>query len=74
MHIYLFVVYYSWGDFMATPAQMKANKKYQDKLDRIVFYANKGGKEKIKAHAESLGLSLNAYIVKLIEKDMESHL
>lgn len=56
---------------MATPAQMKANKKHQDKLDRIVFYAQKGQKEEMKARAEGCGMSLNAYILELIERDAE---
>jgi predicted DNA binding CopG/RHH family protein len=55
---------------MATQAQLNASKKYQDKLDRVVFYLEKGKKDRIKAHAESMGMSLNAYINDLIDKDM----
>lgn len=40
------------------------------KLDRGVFYVQKGNLEKIKAHAKDNGKSLNAYIVGLIEADM----
>ena len=39
--------------------------------DRINLTVPKGKKEEIKAHAESKGKSVNAYIYDLIEKDME---
>ncbi len=56
---------------MATRAQLEGNKRHQQKLDRIVFYVNKGGKEKIKARAIRIGArSINAYIISLIEADM----
>ena len=57
---------------MATKAQLEGNKRYQAKLDRGVFYVPKGDMEKIKAHAQQKGMSLNAYIVGLIEKDMKT--
>ena len=45
--------------------------KYNAKAyDRIIFTVSKGRKEDIKAHAESKGMSLNAYVNELIEKDM----
>lgn len=56
---------------MATKAHLEGNKRYLEKLDRVVFYVEKGAKDKIKAHAQSKSMSLNAYIVNLIEKDME---
>ena len=31
---------------MATKAQLEGNKRHQEKLDRMVFYVDKGGKEK----------------------------
>lgn len=40
-------------------------------LDRLNITVKKGERDKIKAHAESLGMSLNAYINKLIKDDME---
>lgn len=55
---------------MATKAHLAANKRYQDKLDKIVIYTPKGQKDKIKAHAKSLNISVNAYILSLIEKDI----
>lgn len=55
---------------MATKAKLEGNKRYQAKLDRGVFYVPKGSLDKIKAHAQGKGMSLNAYIVGLIEADM----
>lgn len=55
---------------MATQAHLEGNKRYMAKLDRGVFYVQKGNLEKIKAHAKDNGKSLNAYIVGLIEADM----
>ena len=57
---------------MATKAQLEGNRRYQAKLDRGVFYVPKGDLEKIKARAQQKGMSLNAYIVDLIEKDMKT--
>lgn len=56
-----------------TSSESKA--KYNAKAyDRTSITFKKGKLEKIKAHAESLGMSLNAYIVKLVEKDMDQPL
>jgi predicted DNA binding CopG/RHH family protein len=44
-----------------------ANKAY----DRINLTVPKGDKEKIKAHAESKGMSVNSYINDLIKEDMK---
>lgn len=55
---------------MATKAQLEANKRHLAKLDQYTLRFPGGMKEKIKAHAQSKGMSLNAYIVGLIEKDM----
>lgn len=38
--------------------------------DRITLITDKGNKDKIKSKADSKGLSLNSYILSLIEKDM----
>jgi predicted DNA binding CopG/RHH family protein len=40
--------------------------------DRINLTVPKGNKEKIRARAESKGMSVNAYINDLIEKDNQS--
>lgn len=48
-----------------------SKRKYNEKAyERVALSVKRGEKDKIKAHAESLGMSLNAYIVKLIENDM----
>lgn len=51
-------------------AQKKASIKYlADKTDSVQIRVPKGKKEEYKALAASKGLSLNAYIIKLIEQD-----
>ena len=60
---------------MATEAQNRAKMKYNAKTyDRAEVKFKKGEKAKIVAHAESLGLSLNGYINKLIDDDMGNKL
>ena len=55
-------------------SQNKATQKYNKKTyDQINFRVKKGEREKIQARADSLGLSLNAYITGLIRKDMEEN-
>lgn len=57
---------------MSTDAQRKASKKYLDKLDEIrIRIKQDGTKERIAAVAKKRGLSINAYILGLIEKDMQ---
>lgn len=56
---------------MATKAHLAGNKRYLEKLDHITIRVQGGTKEKIKAHAQQKGMSLNAYIVDLIERDMD---
>ena len=46
------------------------NKYNTEKYDRINFTVNKGDKEKIKERADSLGISINAYIRDLIMNDI----
>lgn len=55
-----------------TEAQNKATQKYQAKAyDRLAIRVKRGEADKIKAHAERQGLSLNGYINKLINEDMK---
>lgn len=55
---------------MITEAQKRANQKYNAKAyDQIKIVVPKGKREDYKAQAEAHGLSLNAYIVKLLEDD-----
>ncbi|QAT49427.1 hypothetical protein EQM14_06365 [Caproiciproducens sp. NJN-50] len=59
---------------MMSEARIKANRKYLKKMDDVIFRVKKGRKAQIKARAESLGMSLNAYMNSLIDRDMETHL
>ena len=53
-------------------AQQKAVGKYEkENYDKVLLRLQKGSRDKIKALAQQKGMSLNAYIVDLIEKDME---
>lgn len=55
-----------------TPAQARAHQKYQtEKVDVIYVRVAKGRKEVIQERALSKGLSVNAYIVGLIDKDLK---
>ena len=56
-----------------TKAQQRAVGKYEkENYDKVLLRLPKGNREKIKAHAQQKGMSLNAYIVNLIEKDMKT--
>ena len=62
------------GKMAYTQAQGRASNKYAAKAyDRIALQVKKGKRDIIKAHAESKGMSLNAYINDLIEKDMKEN-
>lgn len=55
-------------------AQKRATLKYKSKAyDRFELQLKKGLKDKYKAQADKCGMSLNAYIVSLIEADIEKH-
>ncbi len=54
-----------------TQAQLRATKKYHEKLDNIQIRVPKGEKEKISAHATAQGESLNAFVVRAIKEAME---
>lgn len=54
-------------------AQRKAVAKYnKNNYEQIQIRVDKGDKDKIKAHAQSKGESVNAYINRLIQEDMQS--
>lgn len=55
---------------MGTKITAYKNKYQAEKYDRIIVQVKKGEKEKIKAYAESRGMSLNAFIVEAIEKEL----
>lgn len=48
-------------------AQLRANAKHLANLDEFKVRVPKGKKAEYKAQAERNGMSLNAYIVKLLE-------
>lgn len=53
-------------------AQKRASIKYlSEKTDDIRVRVPKGKKDEYKAQAEARGLSLNAYIIKLIDADKQ---
>jgi predicted HicB family RNase H-like nuclease len=53
-------------------AKIAANNRYNEKnYDRINIAVSKGKKAVIKAHAESIGESINGYINKAIDEKME---
>lgn len=54
---------------MATKAQQDAIKKYQATQENIVIRVPKGKREEVKSIADKQGLSLQAYIKHLIQKD-----
>lgn len=56
---------------MLSEAQKKANNKYFQKFDDIKIRVPAGMKAEYKAQAEAHGLSLNAYVVKLLEADKQ---
>ncbi|MBQ8966271.1 toxin-antitoxin system HicB family antitoxin [Ruminococcus sp.] len=55
---------------MGKPQTATKNKWNAKTYDQLRVNVKKGEREKIKAHAEAQGLSLNAYINKLIAEDM----
>lgn len=56
---------------MLSEAQKRANQKYNAKAyDQIKIVVKKGRRDEIKQFAEKCGMSLNAYVNYLIEKDM----
>lgn len=50
-------------------AQLRANAKHLASLDEFKVRVPKGKKDEYKAQAAEKGLSLNAYIIKLLEAD-----
>lgn len=57
---------------MTTKAQQKATRKWnENNLDRLYINVPKGQKDIIKAIAESKGESLNSYVGKAIQKQLE---
>lgn len=52
-------------------AQKRASRKYNEKnYDRLYITIEKGKKDKIKEKAAEMGMSLNEFVVKLIEEKL----
>ena len=49
------------------------NEKITDDCDTVLLYVPKGYRAIIKAYAESKGMSINAYISNLIDKDTSAN-
>ena len=58
------------GCFMATETQRKAIRKYTEKLDEVRFRVPSGELEKFKAHAETQGESLAAFMRRTASETM----
>lgn len=57
---------------MATSeAQLKANKKYQNKFDKVQIRVSHEEKEAIDQHARAMGESTNAFVRRAIAIAME---
>ena len=54
-----------------TEAQLRATRKYHDKLDNLQIRVPKGAKATIAEHAAAQGESLNAFVVRAINEAME---
>ena len=57
---------------MGKAATRAQNKWIEKTYDRINLTVPKGKKDEIKAYAESKGESVNAYINRLIDEDMQN--
>lgn len=56
-----------------TPAQRKAVGKYESaNYDKVLIRMYKGERETIKAAADRVGLSLNAYIMETVRERLEN--
>ncbi len=54
-----------------TDAQKKATYKYREKIEELRFQVPKGEKNIIKAHAESQGESVSAFIYRAVKETMK---
>ena len=56
---------------MSTEAKRRGNARHLEKLDDIKIRVPKGERDKYKIQAAAAGMSLNAYIIKLMDDDRE---
>ena len=59
---------------MGKPATRAKNKYNAENYERVALNVPKGEKELIKAHADTMGESLNAFINRAIQETMERDL
>ena len=59
---------------MASEAQLRATKKWQEKMDELRFRAPKGSKDLYSQHANSRGESLTAFLLRAARETMERDL
>ena len=52
-------------------AQLKANKKYDNKFDKVLIRVPLGEKELITTHAEEQGESVNSFVRRAISETIE---
>lgn len=55
-----------------TEAMLKAHKRYMETLDEIKVRVPKGDRDQYKLHAQLRGMSLNAYVIMLLNKDADA--
>ncbi len=55
---------------MATKAHIEGNKRYLEKLDEIKIRVPKGRKAEIQAHAEQQGESVNTFIKRAVDNQI----
>lgn len=55
-----------------TKAQLEAHKKYLQSLDEFKIRVPKGDRDQYKLHAQLRGMSLNAYVIMLLNKDADA--
>lgn len=50
----------------------RANARYKDKAyDRVYLQVKKGEKDRLKEYAESVGMSVNSFVLSAIEEKIE---
>lgn len=76
MHKYNNCVIILRGDIMPiSEARKRANRKYNEKAyDRIALTVKKGEKDRLKAHAEQQGETLNGFINRAIDEAVKRDL
>lgn len=56
-----------------TKAQAKAHRKYMEGVATIQLRTTAAHRDAIKDRAASLGLSVNQYLLRLVESDLSGH-